>query len=151
MMREKDLLLDYMRQKNLQWTSQRELVLQEILETPAHFDADALLARLRERGHAVSRATVYRTLPHLQACGLIREVLRCQGRAQYERTATHHDHMVCVRCGKIIEFRDDRIEKLQENLCRKHGFKPLDHRLGIRGICNECQQRAERNLYDGLD
>ena len=151
MVTEKGLLLDYLRQKNLQWTSQRELLLQEVLRTSAHFDADQLVEGLRESGHAVSRATVYRTLPHLQECGLIREVFRCQGRAQYERTATHHDHMLCVRCGKIIEFKDDRIERLQEVLCRKHGFKPLEHRLGIRGICNECRQRAERSIDGGLD
>ena len=89
---------------------------------------------------SASQATVYRTLAHLKDCGLVREVSRLEGRAQYESAhgQAHHDHMVCVECGHVIEFCDERIEKLQRLICRKHGFEPLDHRMSIRGRCRAC-------------
>jgi len=135
-------LRKYLRDRDLRCTAQRELIVREVLALEHHFDAEQLYERLREKGEDVSRATVYRTLHHLQQCGLIREVLRCQSRAKYEQTASHHDHMVCVICGKIIEFADEEIEKLQQKLCRKYGFKPLEHRLGVEGVCSECRRSA---------
>ena len=130
-----------LRRKRVRWTAQRELIAREVLNTRDHFDMDGLIERLRKKGR-VSRATVYRTMPHLQDCGLIREVFRCQGRAHYEVAGGHHGHMLCVRCGKIIEFRDKEIEMLQEKACKRHGFKPLERRVGVRGICKECRQSA---------
>ncbi len=91
---------------------------------------------------------MYRTLALLAEAGLIREVLHGNGdRAHYEVIYghAHHDHMMCVECGKVIEFCDDRIEQLQRLICRRHGFQALDHRMGIRGVCRECREtRAER-------
>jgi Fur family ferric uptake transcriptional regulator len=110
-----------------------------------HFDAEDLYESCRRAGQNVSRATVYRTLGHLRDCGLVKEVLREHGRSSYETVYghDHHDHMLCVACGGVIEFCDDRIEDLQQRICRRHGFKPLDHRMGIRGLCRDCR-RAER-------
>jgi len=130
-----------LQRKRVRWTAQRELIAREVLNTRDHFDVDELIDRLRKKG-TVSRATVYRTMLHLQDCGLIKEVFRCQGRAQYEVTGRQHGHMLCVRCGKIIEFRDEEIEILQEKACKRHGFKPLERRVGVRGICKECRQSA---------
>lgn len=135
----------YLARRGLRYTAQRRLVLEEALRRPGHFDAEQLYESLRAAGKNISRATVYRALGHLKDCGLIREVLRCRGRASYEVVYghEHHDHMLCVECGRVIEFRDDRIEELQRRICRKHGFRAAEHRLGIRGICREC--RAARN------
>ena len=132
--------------RNLVWTSQRQIILQGILETKGHFDADGLYGRLREKGEQVSRATVYRLLPHLQGCGLIREVFRSGGRAKYEHTARHHDHMVCVICGKVIEVTDPGLKKVRERVAKRYGFKPVEFGTGIKGICRECQRggRGER-------
>ena len=144
---------DYLRHKNLLCTPQRGIILREVLQCSHHFDADELYERMRKKGETVSRATVYRTLPHLEQCGLLREVFRCQGRAKYERTLGHHDHMMCVRCGKVVEFRDDRIEKLQEEVCAGHHFEAIEHRMAVRGICRECQQqgRGKGKLNDSND
>jgi Fur family ferric uptake transcriptional regulator len=140
-----------LRGRNLQWTPQRDSIFQEVLQTQGHFDAEELSDRLKAKAKRVSRATVYRTLPHLQESGLIQEVLRIEGRAQYERRAGHHDHMLCVRCGRIIEFRQEAIERLQNKVCRSYGFKPLEHRMGIRGICKECREKSEGKSNDDLD
>jgi Fur family ferric uptake transcriptional regulator len=138
-----DGVRNYLYGKKLQWTAQRELILQEVLRSRGHFDAEELVARLRGGSRKVSRATVYRTLPRLRECGLIREAFRRDGRWQYERIRGHHDHMLCIRCGRIIEFKEDEIERLQDEVCCRYGFKPLEHRMGIQGICRECQRTDE--------
>ncbi len=141
-------LRGYLRRRGLRATAQRRAVLREVVRADEHFDAEQLHDRLRRRGEEVSLATVYRTLALLAEAGLIREVLHGNGdRAHYEVIYghAHHDHMMCVECGKVIEFCDDRIEQLQRLICRRHGFQALDHRMGIRGVCRECREtRAER-------
>ena len=71
--------------------------------------------------------------------------MRCQGRSQYERTSgfPHHDHLVCIKCGKIFEFKDDGIERRQNRVCRRFGFKSTGHRLGVRGYCRSCQTKLK--------
>jgi Fur family ferric uptake transcriptional regulator len=91
----------------------------------------------------VSRATIYRTLPLLDRCGLIQEVFRVGGRTQYEVKSEHHDHMLCIRCGRVIEFAEQDIEELQRAVCTRHGFKAVEHRMSIRGICRQCQRRPK--------
>jgi len=143
----------YLSERGLRFTPQRRAVLDQVFEMHGHFDAEDLYNELRNGGNGVSRATVYRTLKHLEECKLVREVLRCQDRAQYEHTLghPHHDHMVCVKCGKIIEFSDPAIEAQQRKICKRHGFKPLEHRLGIRGICEDCQRKEGKREKDADD
>jgi Fur family ferric uptake transcriptional regulator len=134
----------FLKNRSRQWTHQRAQILDELRGIGEHFDADGLWDRLQHRGLKVSRATVYRTLPLLEECGVIRQVFTVGGRAHYEVKAAHHDHMLCIRCGKVIEFRDDRIERLQDAVCRRHGFRALDHRMGIRGLCRECCKLSDK-------
>jgi Fur family ferric uptake transcriptional regulator len=131
----------FLGREGLRFTEQRRDILTRVLEQPAHFDAEGLHRRLVEDGEQVSLATVYRTLALLLEAGLIKEVLRCSGRTHYETVYghPHHDHMVCVECGKVIEFYDGRIEELQRKICREHDFRAMDHRMGIRGVCAECR------------
>jgi len=140
-----DQFKNYLSARGLRFTPQRQAVLDKVFDIHEHFDADDLYDSLQGNGGGVSRATVYRTLKHLEDCRLVREVLRCQGSAHYEHTLghPHHDHMVCVKCGKIIEFNDPIIEAQQRKICKKHGFKHLDHRLGIRGLCEKCRREEE--------
>ncbi len=88
-----------------------------------------------------SKATVYRCLGLLVGKGIVRRVrLAEEGGWKYERVAAgdHHDHIVCLGCGKVIEFRNDEIERLQEEVCRRYGFKAAGHRMRIAGYCREC-------------
>lgn len=138
----------YLSERNLRLTAQRRVILEEVFRRLDHFDVEEMYDSLHAAGQDISRATIYRVLPHMRHCGLIREVLRWQGRARYEPVygLAHHDHMMCIRCGKVIEFCDKRIEDVQRLVCRLHGFRPLEHRLGIRGLCRDClKQQRERS------
>jgi Fur family ferric uptake transcriptional regulator len=92
----------------------------------------------------LSSATIYRTLPLFVRSGIIRETLRGKRRSRYEHVweQEHHDHFECLSCGAIIEFKDDALERLQDRICRRHGFRAVEHRLGIRGYCAACKGRT---------
>lgn len=132
---------DILKSKGLKLTPQRRAILEEVFASREHFDVEGLFERLRKRGKRISRATIYRTLPLLAESNLIKEAFHCQDKVSYERIfgLNHHDHLLCIKCGRIIEFKDEKIEKLQEAVCKKYGFKPIEHRLGIRGYCKRCK------------
>ncbi|MFH1784612.1 MAG: transcriptional repressor [bacterium] len=135
----------FLKQKGLKFTPERKVILKEVFSLNDHFDADDLYDRLRYQGEKISRATIYRTLPLLVENGLISEALRQKGKSNYELIYghEHHDHMVCMNCGRIIEFRDDTIEALQEKICSRYNFQALNHRLGIRGYCTACTKKGK--------
>jgi Fur family ferric uptake transcriptional regulator len=143
-MRSSEKALQYFRKHGLKLTRVRSAILESVVECEGHFDADGLYEVIRRRGASVSRATVYRTLPLLVKTGIIKETLRSADRSLYEHAFghAHHDHLECIHCGKIVEFRVDEIEALQEKLCRKSGFTAVDHQLSIRGYCSSCARRA---------
>jgi Fur family ferric uptake transcriptional regulator len=133
-----------LKEKNLRLTQQRKDIFKEILKTEGHFEIEELVYKLKEKGINASRATVYRTLHLLKDLGLINEVIKRANKTFYEvNLKEHHDHLICLSCGKIIEFHDDKIEKIQNKICKKFKFKPSYHRLEIFGICEECQKKGE--------
>jgi Fur family transcriptional regulator, ferric uptake regulator len=138
-------LREYLRTRNLRMTPERRWVLQGVLSREGHFDAEELLAFLHRRQMPVSRATLYRTLEHLTASGLVKMHRFGRGHALYEHIygRQHHDHMVCDRCGKVIEFVNDQIERLQDQVCRDHDFVANNHVMQIFGVCASCQKRDE--------
>jgi len=108
-----------------------------------HFYAQELVASLKRHGFRVSRATVYRTLTHLVETGMLRRHELGDRKTFYEPAfgREHHEHMVCLSCGAILEFVQEDIERLQDEVCREHGFRPLSHTLQIQGICESCRGR----------
>ena len=130
-MRNRDRALQYFRKHGLKLTRGRSTILESVDGCEGHFDADTLYDAVRKRGAKVSRATVYRTLPLLLKTGVIKETIRNGDTTRYEHAFghAHHDHLECVLCGKIVEFKVDEIEALQEKLCRKSGFTAVDHEL----------------------
>ncbi|MBL7081747.1 MAG: transcriptional repressor [Candidatus Omnitrophica bacterium] len=138
---------DYLKAKGLKFTPERELILETMFSFHGHFDIEQLYDKLHKKNHLLSMATIYRTLPYLINSGLIKEVFRCQNRPQYEKNfgLPHHDHLICVRCGRIIEFKEEEIERLQERVCKRFGFKTVEHRLGIRGYCKNCLQKIKNS------
>ncbi|MFI5201644.1 MAG: Fur family transcriptional regulator [Candidatus Kapaibacterium sp.] len=122
-------------------TPERFDVLDAVLAWNDHFDADNLFIYLKNNGSKVSRATVYKTLSLLHECGLVSRYRFSQGHAQYEKTTDrpHHDHMVCTKCGKIVEFENARVERLQDDACAQFGFTPMYHSFQIFGVCLECR------------
>jgi len=137
---------EYLKSKELKYTSERELILKAIFSFDKHFNVEDLFERLRKQGNEVSRATIYRTIPLLLQSGLITETFRCQDKISYENifNKKHHDHLLCVKCGKTIEFFNEEIEILQSEICKKYNFKPLEHRLGIKGYCEDCYIKLKK-------
>lgn len=126
-------------------THQRQEVFERIFATHEHFTAEGLYQALRQTsGGKVSRATVYRTLDLLERGGFVNSFNTGLGEKVYEHIAghDHHDHMVCRACGMIVEFVDARIERLQAENARRHGFKILRHILRLEGLCQACQESA---------
>jgi len=136
---------EFLKLKELKYTSERKLILKAIFLFYKHFDVEELFEKMRKQGNHISRATIYRTIPLLLKSGLITETLRCQDKISYENifNKKHHDHLLCVKCGKIIEFYNEKIEKLQEEVCRQHNFVPIEHRLGIKGYCEDCYKKIK--------
>ena len=131
---------DYIQSSGLKFTPEREAILDQVFKSHRHFEAEELLFDMRKNNRRVSKATVYRTLALLVECGLLREVIFGEKHAHYEHVCDqdHHEHLVCIKCGKIIEFRNERLEKLQEEICVKNKFKPESHRFQITGYCEDC-------------
>ena len=137
---------EFLQDRSLKLTAQRERIFERAFATHDHFSADRLYAWLKEEdGAPVSRATVYRTLGLLVEGGFLESLDTGQGELVYEHVLghRHHDHLVCVDCGRIEEFYDERIEELQEEASRRKGFRLLDHDLRLFGTCPACTRKRE--------
>lgn len=113
----------------------------EILEKadPHHMSAEDVYKTLLESGDDVGLATVYRVLTQFESAGLVKRHNFEGGHAVFEiEQGDHHDHLVCMKCGRVDEFIDDVIEKRQEHIAKKSNFKMIDHNLTIYGICSRC-------------
>jgi len=136
---ERQLFRDYLKSRRLRLTGERECIIEEVFATHEHFEAEELAARLRNRG--VSKATIYRTLPLLVSCGLLRQVIYGEKHGHYEHVHQEeegHDHLICVGCGKVIEFRHDCMEALKSSIKEQFTFEPHRVVLEVSGLCADC-------------
>ena len=126
----------YIQDHRLNTTAQREAIVEQFLRTRDHVSIDELLTKVRKRQPKVGYATVYRTLKLLVDSGLAVERQFGDGQARFEVVGDHHDHLICVKCGLILEFEDDEIERLQDKIAvRLGGFSVLRHRHELYGLC----------------
>lgn len=139
----KEIFNKFLKDRGQRLTRERAGILRKILSYRGHFDPESLYLKIRETGLKASRASVFRTLNLLCECGLIEKVRKTEHGTIYERTFghAHHDHMLCIMCGNIIEFYSEDIERLQESLCNKRNFQGVNHTLEIRGYCKKCREK----------
>jgi Fur family ferric uptake transcriptional regulator len=139
--KEQEVLEGYITQNNLKITSQRRAVLDAFINSENHVSAEDLYKMVSEKEPKIGLATVYRTLALFTQSGLAIELDFGDGQKRYEHKYmhSHHDHMICTSCGKIIEFHDPLIEKFQEEAAAKHNFTITSHKLDMFGICSQCQ------------
>ncbi|MCL5020993.1 MAG: transcriptional repressor [Bacteroidetes bacterium] len=132
---------NYLKQENYRITPERFEVLDAVMSATGHFDADELFLNLKRNGSKVSRATVYNTLEILEECELVFKTRLKDHGSRYEKAfgRAHHDHLVCIQCGKIVEFVDDSIERSQELVAKKFKFKLISHSHQIFGLCPDCK------------
>jgi Fur family ferric uptake transcriptional regulator len=123
-------------------TQERIEIAKAFLSTEGHVTADELLQKLQQSGVDVGRATLYRTLAVLCEAGLAVKRQFDEGTARYERLYGHkrHDHLVCTRCGKIIEFESPLIERVQQEVFLEHDFLAHSRRVELYGLCKECRE-----------
>ena len=122
-------LVEVLRKEGLRYTSQRQAVWDEIKKSEEHRDAEDIYLQLKSNNHNVSRATVYRTIDVLVKNQMVRKMDLGDGRNLFEPRIDdeHHDHMICLDTGKIIEFFDEDLEDLQDKIAEKHGYKVVRH------------------------
>ena len=140
----REILAKYLKSTgNKRATQERNAILDAVMATQGHFDAEGLFYRLVSNGVKVSRATVYNTLDLLQDCGLVSKYRFTENSSRYERSfgRPHHHHMICLECGDIIEFVNERLEKIQNELCTEKNFFPQSSTVQIFGLCSKCRKK----------
>ena len=138
-----------LKKNGLKFTRQREAILQTLYAHSGHYTPEELYRLVEEEHGSVKTgiATVYRTLTLLENAGIVTSIsFGTQGKKYELGIKAHHDHLICTKCGKILEFYDEAIEKKQARIAREFGFTMEDHSLKIYGTCPECQKASEKNI-----
>ena len=138
------------RPKPQRFTDQQRDLVRHIFSQHDHFDADQLILDVQRAGLDISRATIYRTLTKLVDAGLLRRI-EVGTRMVYEHDYGYpqHEHLVCERCGKMIEFQNEPIQEALREVCAANGFQATGHTLVVRGTCADCNRA--RNPKRRLD
>lgn len=137
-----DAFTAYLRDHNLPVTAQRLAVAAVVLGSDRHLSVDDVVRELAGRGSVAGTATVYRTLDLLVQSALVVERDFGEGFRRYEpaRDEPHHEHLLCTVCGRVTEFRDERLERMSTLIAESEGFARQGHRLVIYGVCSSCQR-----------
>ena len=138
---EKEIFLEHIQKAGLRRTGQRDLILEIFLRTEEHLTSEDLYWLVQKEDATIGHTTVYRTLKLLTEAGLAREVRFGDNKTYYEHhyNHQHHDHMICMECGASIEFYNADIEAVQDAASEQLGFKVLDHKMQIYGVCKDCR------------
>lgn len=139
------LFHERLRDRGLKSTSPRDDIARVFFELGRHISAEELYAEVKKINPHVGYATIYRTLKLLKECELLSERHFDEGQARYEVAGDHHhDHFICETCGKIVEFEDDELERMQQTVARKLGVKLHRHKLELYGLCADCHRESTR-------
>jgi len=134
---------EYAAKEQLKMTPQRRHILDVFLEQKGHVTSEELYEKVKASYKTIGQATVYRTLKLLSGSGIAKEVDFGDGVTRYERQHgdDHHDHLICERCGRNEEVLDETIEKLQEEVAARHGYRLTRHKMYLYGICPDCRAK----------
>lgn len=134
----------FLRDKKLKPSKERLTILEEVMVTQGHFEADDLLAILKNKRVKTSRATIYRTLDLLEQSGILRKVYLGEKAIHFERISAgpRHDYMICNNCGVSCEFHHPELQALLKQLCDKYNFSMNDYCFQIFGLCSDCQEKV---------
>ncbi len=137
-----------LKERGLKTTRQRDEIVRVFMEAGSHLSVDELYQRVRQRNPRIGYATVYRTLRLMAESGWAssRQFRDRLARFEHRGKGEHHDHLICLSCGKIVEFASERIEALQARIARREGFRISDHELELYGYCSACARRGGGGL-----
>jgi len=136
---------EFIRRKGLRRTGQRDVIVKAAFSKDDHFTADELYDRVRKMDSETSRATVYRTLSLLVEANLLREIDLGDNQTTYDPNfldKPSHNHLVCIDCGKVIEFEDPNIDIMNSCVTRRHGFKAVQQTIKIEASCEQLRQKG---------
>jgi Fur family ferric uptake transcriptional regulator len=135
----------YLHGQKLKFTPERAMILDAALRKEGLFEAEALAGDLKAMGHRVSRATVYRTLNHLQDAGVLKQVFFDNRQSYFEVIAgrSTHDYLICVDTGEVIEFNSEKLKRLRDEICEEHGYEPLSHQFHIFGMSPKARAKLK--------
>ena len=139
----RNIFESHMVQNGYRKTPERFAILEEIYKRNDHFDAEKLYYEMKNNNYRVSRATVYNTLELLVNCELVKKHQFGKNQAQYEKSYgfKQHDHLICVKCGKVLEFCDPRIQTIKDMVGDFYNFQILHHSLNLYGSCKaDCSE-----------
>jgi Fur family ferric uptake transcriptional regulator len=143
----------YLQEQRLPVTQQREAVAQVVFSTIGHLSVEDIESTLREKGNRIGKATIYRTLDLLVRSRLVVEHDFGEGFKRFENRLSQdpvHEHLICLECGKVIEFQSWEVQDVRARITAKHGFRATRHKLEIYGLCRECQEAGTELPDDGL-
>lgn len=126
-------------EKGIRQTKKRAIILESFFKAGGHLTIEELLARVKKVDSKIGYVTVYRMLRLLKNIGLAQQWQFGDGHSRFEKTTHHHDHLICLKCGRIIEFECPPIETLQEKISKEHRFKIESHVHEIFGYCSRCR------------
>ncbi len=134
---------EFLRDRRLPVTRQRDLIAELLAGGGGHLSAEMIERELREQGHRVGTATVYRTLQLLVEAGLARQHQFGDGFRRFEAVIgdAGHEHLICERCGRVVEFDNERLERMLPVIADEHGFAHAHHRVEVFGVCRDCRRR----------
>ncbi len=133
----------YLKEKGLKQSLKREIIASVFFGADKHFSVEGLYDIIKEQEPDISFSTVYRALKLFKKAGLAKASRFMDGVTRYEpvHPEEHHDHLICLGCGRIIEFTNKDIEKLQKGVAKVHGFELISHKLELYGYCDECKNK----------
>jgi Fur family ferric uptake transcriptional regulator len=141
----KNVLRQYLKNNGLLRSRQREQILDILLKTEKHPTIGDIYERIRRKNPKIGLATVYRAVRVICDAGLAREVNFGDGAKRFEHKYQHHHHLVCLKCGRIIEITSPELEKLQKQLAKKHNFTITKDTMKIFGTCRTCKRKKTQN------
>ena len=143
----------YLREQGLPITHQRQAVAQTVFSSTGHLSVEDIERRLREDRERIGKATIYRTLDLWVKSTLVAEHDFGEGFKRYEHRLSRqpvHEHLICLECGQVTEFRSVEVEQVESRVASEYGFEPARHRLEIFGLCSDCRRAGVELPTSGL-
>lgn len=141
----KDRFDEFIRQRGMRRTNQRDVIVEAAFETDDHFTAEQLLSKARRLDPKTSRATLYRTVALLVECGLLKEIDLGRDERVYDPNfldSPDHNHLICVDCGKVVEFEAENVAVLVDCITRRLGFAPANKSMRIEACCDQLRSQG---------